>query len=137
MDHTSSQRQFRDLAALKTNIVKKRGMTDVEITEHVANRHRLWDSFGAKHEAGAVAEADWLGAVLASHDDTTVEHLATSASNGVGFAEFPTTLEAAERCCAHGISAITGAPNLIRGEAHSGNVAAEGLARAILLDIIS
>jgi alpha-D-ribose 1-methylphosphonate 5-triphosphate diphosphatase len=55
----------------------------------------------------------------------------------VGLAEFPTTRAAAEACRAHGIAVMMGAPNLIRGGSHSGNVAAEELARAGLLDAFS
>lgn len=84
-----------------------------------------------------MAEARRLCAVLASHDDTTSEHVASSAKNGVGFAEFPTTCGAAEACRDAGIAVMMGAPNLIRGGSHSGNVAAEDLARADLLDIMS
>ncbi|MGR3503967.1 alpha-D-ribose 1-methylphosphonate 5-triphosphate diphosphatase [Pseudaestuariivita sp.] len=137
MDHTPGQRQFRDLTALKTYVSKKRGMNDAEFAEHVQNLEGLQARFGAKHEAGAVTEAGRLGAVLASHDDTTSGHVATSAKNGVGFAEFPTTVEAAEACRAHGIAVMMGAPNLIRGGSHSGNVAAETLAKQDLLDIVS
>ena len=137
MDHTPGQRQFRDLMALKTYIAKKRGMNDAEFSDHVQNLKSLQERFGAKHETGAVAEAGRLGAVLASHDDTTEKHVATSATNGVGFAEFPTTVEAAEACRNHGIAVMMGAPNLIRGGSHSGNVAAEDLAKQDLLDIVS
>lgn len=137
MDHTPGQRQFRDLTALKTYIAKKKGMDDAEFTAHVENLKELQRKYGSVHEAGAVQEARRLGAVLASHDDTTSEQVATSATNGVGFAEFPTTVEAAEACREHGIAVMVGAPNLIRGGSHSGNVAAEDLAKADLLDIVS
>lgn len=137
MDHTPGQRQFRDLTALKTYVAKKRGMNDAEFAEHVENLLSLQERFGAKHEKGAVTEAIRLGAVLASHDDTTAEHVTTSASNGVGFAEFPTTVEAAKACREQGIAVMMGAPNLIRGGSHSGNVAAEDLAKQDLLDIVS
>ena len=137
MDHTPGQRQFRDLTALRTYVAKKRGMNEDEFAEHVENLLELQRRFGEKHETGAVAEAARLGAVLASHDDTTSDHVETSARNGVGFAEFPTTVEAAEACRAHGIAVMMGAPNLIRGGSHSGNVAAEDLAKADLLDIVS
>ena len=137
MDHTPGQRQFRDLTALKTYVAKKRGMNDAEFAEHVENLLSLQERFGAKHEKGAVTEAIRLGAVLASHDDTTAEHVTTSASNGVGFAEFPTTVEAAQACREQGIAVMMGAPNLIRGGSHSGNVAAEDLAKQDLLDIVS
>jgi len=137
MDHTPGQRQFRDLSALRTYVGKKRGMNDAEFAEHVENLLNLQKQFGAKHETGAVHEAKRLGAVLASHDDTTLEQVVSSAANGVGFAEFPTTVEAAEACRERGIAVMMGAPNIIRGGSHSGNVAAEELARANLLDILS
>ncbi len=137
MDHTPGQRQFRDLSALKTYVSKKRGMSDAEFDEHVESLLGLQKKFGAKHEVGAVKEARRLGAVLASHDDTTAAHVKTSGQNGVGFAEFPTTVEAATACRAEGIAVMMGAPNLIRGGSHSGNVAAEDLAKADLLDIVS
>lgn len=137
MDHTPGQRQFRDLSALKNYVTKKRGMNDIEFAEHVANLKMLQEKFGALHEKGAVAEARRYGAVLASHDDTTADQVDMSAANGVGFAEFPTTREAAAACRAHGIAVMMGAPNLVRGGSHSGNVAARELAEAGLLHIIS
>ncbi len=78
-----------------------------------------------------------LGAVLASHDDTTAEQVADSRGKGVAFAEFPTTLEAAAACRAQGITIMMGAPNIVRGGSHSGNVSALALAEAGLLDIVS
>ncbi len=137
MDHTPGQRQFRDLTALKAYVAKKRGMNDAEFAEHVEHLLGLQEKFGERHEVGAVAEAKRLGAVIASHDDTTAAHVARSAENGVGFAEFPTTVEAAQACRDNGIAVMMGAPNLIRGGSHSGNVAAKDLAKADLLDIIS
>ncbi len=137
MDHTPGQRQFSDLSALKTYVAKKRGMTDADFVAHVENLRGLQQRFGEKHEAGAVIEAARLGAALASHDDTTARHVEKSSKNGVAFAEFPTTFEAAEACRTRNIAVMMGAPNLIRGGSHSGNVAAEDLAKADLLEIVS
>jgi len=74
---------------------------------------------------------------LASHDDTTTEHVIESKKAGVSIAEFPTTLEAAQASHGHGIDVMMGAPNLIRGGSHSGNVAAAELAQHGVLDIFS
>ncbi|MFZ7092463.1 alpha-D-ribose 1-methylphosphonate 5-triphosphate diphosphatase [Primorskyibacter sp. 2E233] len=137
MDHTPGQRQFRDLAKLKTYVSKKRNMTDAEFDEHVAHLKGLRVTFGDRHEAGAVTEAKRLGAVLASHDDTTAAQVEQSKGNGVGFAEFPTTVEAAKACRDRGIAIMMGAPNIIRGGSHSGNVSALELAELGLLDIVS
>jgi alpha-D-ribose 1-methylphosphonate 5-triphosphate diphosphatase len=137
MDHTPGERQFRDLSKLWDYMAKKRGMTTVEFDEHVAGMRTLKDRLGDRHIAAAVSEARRYGAVLASHDDTTIAHVDVSAAQGAHFAEFPTTTEAAIACQSHGIKVMMGAPNLIRGGSHSGNVAAKDLAEADVLDIVS
>jgi alpha-D-ribose 1-methylphosphonate 5-triphosphate diphosphatase len=137
MDHTPGARQFRDLSKLKDYYVGKHGLSDAEWDAHVAVQMALKAKNGDVHEAAAVAAARRYGAVLASHDDTDTGHVARSAEHGAHFAEFPTTVAAAEACHTHGIKVMMGAPNLIRGGSHSGNVAAQALAEADLLDIVS
>ncbi|SEN16171.1 alpha-D-ribose 1-methylphosphonate 5-triphosphate diphosphatase [Gemmobacter aquatilis] len=137
MDHTPGERQFRDVSKLRDYVCGKHGYSEAEFQGHVAGQRALRDRLGALHEATAVAEARRYGAVLASHDDTTAPQVAVSAGHGVGFAEFPTTEEAARACHDHGIAVMMGAPNLIRGGSHSGNVAAQALAEAGVLDILS
>ena len=137
MDHTPGERQFRDVSKLRDYVIGRHGLTEEVFQQHLAEQRALRARVGDLHEATAVAEARRYGAVLASHDDTTAGHVAVSAGHGVHFAEFPTTVEAARACHAHGIRVMMGAPNLIRGGSHSGNVAAEELARADLLDILS
>ena len=60
------------------------------------------------------------GVRMGSHDDNTAEQRAWWLERGVQIAEFPETLEAAE---APG-DVILGAPNLVRGGSHKGNVSA-------------
>ena len=74
---------------------------------------------------------------IASHDDTTMEHVEQAIRDGVAIAEFPTTMEAAEALHAAGIRVLMGAPNLVRGGSHAGNIATAELARAGVLDILS
>ncbi|MEQ5871032.1 alpha-D-ribose 1-methylphosphonate 5-triphosphate diphosphatase [Sagittula sp. NFXS13] len=137
MDHTPGQRQFRDLSKLKQYVAKKKNMSDAEFADHVAHLKGLQEEHGARHLHGAVSEARRLGATLASHDDTTQAQVGDSAAHGVRFAEFPTTLEAAQACRNSGIEIMMGAPNIIRGGSHSGNVSASELAKLDLLDIVS
>lgn len=137
MDHTPGQRQFRDIEKYRDYMCGKHGLSADDFDAHVGHLTRLRGELGEAHEAGAVAAARRLGAVLASHDDTTAAHVAVSKGHGVRLAEFPTTVEAARACKEVGIAVMMGAPNLIRGGSHSGNVAAEELARLDLLDIVS
>ncbi len=137
MDHTPGQRQFRDLSKLRAYFTGKSGRSEADFIEHVEELRRLRAEIGEHHEACAVREARRYGAALASHDDTTSAHVANSAAHGVTIAEFPTTEEAARACRGAGIPVMMGAPNLIRGGSHSGNVSAAALAEAGLLDILS
>jgi alpha-D-ribose 1-methylphosphonate 5-triphosphate diphosphatase len=137
MDHTPGERQFRDVTQLRKYVCGKHGLSEAEFDDHVRAQRELTARHGALHEAAAVAAARRYGAVLASHDDTEAAHVVRSAGHGAHFAEFPTTAEAARACHDHGIKVMMGAPNLIRGGSHSGNVAALELAEADLLDIVS
>ncbi|MBN0847608.1 alpha-D-ribose 1-methylphosphonate 5-triphosphate diphosphatase, partial [Pseudomonas aeruginosa] len=74
---------------------------------------------------------------LASHDDATEAHVAESHQLGSVIAEFPTTLAAAQASRQHRMHVLMGAPNIVRGGSHSGNVAAHQLASHGLLDILS
>ena len=138
MDHTPGQRQFRDEEKLRTYYRSKSGgLTDAEVEALFAQRR----AFAARHAAanyrGLVALARLHGTRLASHDDTTLEHVRQSIADAVAIAEFPTTLEAAAASHAAGIAVLMGAPNLVRGSSHSGNVGTAELARAGLLDVMS
>ncbi|EEB86231.1 alpha-D-ribose 1-methylphosphonate 5-triphosphate diphosphatase [Roseobacter sp. GAI101] len=137
MDHTPGQRQFADLSKFETYVRGKYSFEDQEYRDYVDFLYGLQAQFGAGHEAATVEAAKRLGATLASHDDTTPDQVATSQAYGVTLAEFPTTVAAADACHAHDIATIMGAPNLIRGGSHSGNVAAAELARLDRLDILS
>jgi alpha-D-ribose 1-methylphosphonate 5-triphosphate diphosphatase len=74
---------------------------------------------------------------LASHDDTVPEHIDEAVASGVSISEFPTTVAAALAAREHGLGIVMGAPNLVRGGSHSGNVSALTLARDDLLDCLS
>jgi len=137
MDHTPGFRQFRDVNKLRQYHEGKYGTHSLDFDEYFAFLTALKARVGEGHEDGAVAKAKAFGAVIASHDDTDAEHVTASARHGARLAEFPTTREAAEACRREGIAVMMGAPNLLRGGSHSGNVAAQELAEAGLLDILS
>lgn len=137
MDHTPGQRQFRDVTKLRQYLSGKYAMSEEQFIEHVARQRDRRARLGTVHENATVAAAARLGATLASHDDTTAEQVAHSRGLGIALAEFPTTIEAAEACHDAGMRIIMGAPNLVRGGSHSGNVSARALAERGLLDILS
>lgn len=137
MDHTPGQRQFRDIEKLRAYYLGKTQMTEAELEAFFEERYRLHAEFGVSNRRALVEIAKSHDATLASHDDTTVEHVEESLADGAAIAEFPTTIDAAKASHEAGIAVVMGAPNLVRGGSHSGNVAASELAEAGLLDIFS
>lgn len=78
---------------------------------------------------GLCAELAQRGVKMGSHDDQTAEGRALWRARGVTLAEFPETQEAAEAAHGAGDAVIMGAPNVVRGGSHNGNLSA--------LDLIS
>ncbi len=138
MDHTPGQRQFRDESKFRTYYRGKRGgLTDAELDRMCEQRIRFRDKYATENYRELVALARKQGKAIASHDDTTPEHVEQSISDRVAIAEFPTTIEAAISLHEAGVRVLMGAPNLVRGGSHSGNIATADLARAGMLDILS
>ena len=137
MDHTPGARQFRNIETWRTYYGGKNGRSIQELDRLMASRRALFAVNYARHRGALVALAKAQGIVVASHDDATAEHVGESIADGVAIAEFPTTVEAAAASHAAGIAVLMGAPNVVRGGSHSGNVAAEMLAREGVLDILS
>jgi len=138
MDHTPGQRQFRNEAKLRDYYRGKGpGMTDAELDILFERRFAYQKAHAATNMRDIVALAHQYEIPLASHDDTTDENVADAVRDRVSVAEFPTTMEAARGLHQAGIGILMGAPNVVRGGSHSGNIAAVDLAREGLLDILS
>jgi alpha-D-ribose 1-methylphosphonate 5-triphosphate diphosphatase len=138
MDHTPGQRQFRDEVKLRDYYRGKGGgMTDAELDVLFEKRFAYQRAYAATNMRAIVALAQEYRIPLASHDDTTEENVADAVRDRVAVAEFPTTVEAARALHQAGIDILMGAPNVVRGGSHSGNIAAVDLAREGILDILS
>jgi alpha-D-ribose 1-methylphosphonate 5-triphosphate diphosphatase len=138
MDHTPGQRQFRDAVKLRDYYRGKNGgKTDAELDVLFERRFYYQKTYAANNMRKIVALAHQYGIPLASHDDTTEENVIDAVRDRVSVAEFPTTMEAARGLHQAGIGILMGAPNVVRGGSHSGNIAAIDLAREGLLDILS
>jgi alpha-D-ribose 1-methylphosphonate 5-triphosphate diphosphatase len=138
MDHTPGQRQFRDEGKLRDYYRGKgAGMTDAELDVLFERRFAYQKAYAANNMREIVALAHQYEIPLASHDDTTEDNVTDAIRDRVSVAEFPTTMEAARGLHQAGIGILMGAPNVVRGGSHSGNIAAVDLAREGLLDILS
>ena len=137
MDHTPGQRQFVNPDKYRQYYQGKFKLSDADMETFIDERRRDQVLYGEKHRRIIVDMCKNRGISLASHDDATEAHVDEALADGVIIAEFPTTFEAAKASHENGIKVMMGAPNVVRGGSHSGNISARDLADAGVLDIIS
>jgi len=137
MDHTPGQGQYRDLAIYEETISKyhgkeierygMQGVVDYHRNKPVLSFEQLKELADYAHESGIA---------VASHDDDVFEKLAVNRKIGVDISEFPITIETAKAARAMGFYTVVGAPNILLGGSHSGNMSAADSIREGCADII-
>jgi alpha-D-ribose 1-methylphosphonate 5-triphosphate diphosphatase len=137
MDHTPGQRQWEDIEHARIYYTGKKGWSQERFDHQVAHASSLQSQYAKPHRDYFANYCRKHGIAMASHDDTTLDHVEQAHAEGACISEFPTTLAAARHAHQHGLLTIMGAPNVVRGGSHSGNIAAADLARHRLLDILS
>lgn len=134
MDHTPGQGQFRDLEVYKKKVKGYNGagadMAEI-MADHQAKQKLTID---AVREIARFAQDHQIA--IASHDDDTVEKLEAVVSFGAAISEFPITLEVAGMAKRIGMMTVAGAPNVILGGSHSGNLSAAEGVRERSIDIL-
>jgi len=137
MDHAPGQRQFQTMDQYIFYYQKKRGLTDAQFAEFIDRRVSESERNSTPHRTAISKVCAERGITVASHDDATLAHVDEAIENGVRLAEFPTSFDAAKASHEHGMSVLMGAPNIVRGKSHSGNIAARDLAERGVLDVLS
>ncbi len=139
MDHAPGQRQFppENIPKYREYYQIKYGLQDAEMDDFIALQQANSAQYADPFRRKICEICHDRGIAIASHDDATLAHARESAELGMQVAEFPTTLEAAQASHELGLKVLMGAPNIVRGGSHSGNIAAKDLAGAGVLDILS
>ncbi|HDT5146855.1 TPA: alpha-D-ribose 1-methylphosphonate 5-triphosphate diphosphatase [Klebsiella michiganensis] len=137
MDHSPGQRQYADRSKYRDYYQGKYHLTNEEMDKFEEEQMALAAAWSQPNRQRIAAICRERNIALASHDDATCEHVLESRQLGSVIAEFPTTVAAAQASRQHGMNILMGAPNIVRGGSHSGNVAAHHLAASGLLDILS
>lgn len=137
MDHTPGQRQWMDIEKFRIHTQRDQRWTEEHLYAVVTERQDLRARNAERNREALLALCLERHLAIASHDDTIVEHIHDGAQAGITISEFPTTETAARSAREHGMKIVMGAPNMVRGGSHSGNVAALELARLDLVDAMS
>ncbi|MCW8084945.1 alpha-D-ribose 1-methylphosphonate 5-triphosphate diphosphatase [Sabulicella glaciei] len=130
MDHSPGVGQYRDLDRYRAMRVRQTKMTASEVEQRIAELLAQREQTLEPQRRFALDRLSARALPLASHDDETKAQVTRNAGDGIRVSEFPVTMEAAEAARDLGVGVIAGAPNLVRGGSHSGNVAVMDLLRA-------
>ncbi len=135
MDHTPGQGQFRNLELYKHTVKGYNNLSDEEIERNIIthqNKDKL--TIDGMREIAALAIKN--GIAVASHDDDSIEKLDLVKSFGTTISEFPITLEIAKEAKEKQMYTIAGAPNILLGGSHSGNLSAAEAIQKNYIDIL-
>ncbi len=136
MDHTPGVRQYTDVQRY-IGAVLADGVQRETVESTVARLQARSQEYSSTNWSYIARVVCSLGLPLASHDDATLDDVSLALRTGVTLSEFPTTELAADAATTAGLLVAAGAPNIVRGGSHSGNVSAAELARLGLLDIVT
>jgi alpha-D-ribose 1-methylphosphonate 5-triphosphate diphosphatase len=133
MDHSPGVGQYADMENYR-RIRRKAGLSEAEIEARIGILLAQREQYRRPNRDALLARIAHLDVSLASHDDETIANIDENVADGIMISEFPVRLEAARAAHAHGMTVIAGAPNIVRGGSHSGNVGAADLVRAGIVD---
>lgn len=124
MDHAPGQGQYHRPGAFQRYVMKNQGVGLDEVAAIVEEledrRNRVdWNKLKA-----LTAEARGRGIAVASHDDNSIGAVNRSLDFGATVSEFPLSLETAKYAHTSGMGVCVGAPNIVRGGSHDGNLKA-------------
>lgn len=134
MDHSPGVGQYRDLERYRAMRVRQTKMTDAEVERRVGELLERRERLRRPQRDWMLARIAHRDLPLASHDDDTEATIAENLADGIRISEFPVTHVAAKAAKENGMEVIAGAPNIVRGGSHSGNVNAAELVEAGRVD---
>jgi alpha-D-ribose 1-methylphosphonate 5-triphosphate diphosphatase len=136
MDHSPGVGQYANIEFYR-NLRRRGGLDEASIDRRIAELQEQRARVREPNRRELLDRVRDRDIALASHDDRTVEEIAENARDGIRISEFPVTMEAAQAAKAAGMDVIAGAPNVVRGGSHSGNIAAADLLRSGWVDVFA
>jgi len=135
MDHTPGQGQYRDLEMYRKTLKGYQTLSEAELDDIIKDSQSAKKlTFETIQKIAKVALEN--GIAVASHDDDTTDKISLIKGLGATISEFPITMEVAREARAQGLHTIAGAPNILLGGSHAGNLSASEAVRDGCIDIL-
>ena len=124
MDHTPGQGQYRDPTRYRDYVKKTFWIGEAEVDRIVREKHEGRARVTEAHlrELGEIARSARVP--VAGHDPDSSESVQIAAARGASMLEFPMSLPVARYATEAGLDVCVGAPNVLYGRSHDGNLSA-------------
>ena len=136
MDHSPGVGQYADLDRYRA-LKLREGVPEDVIDRRIGELQQQRAQWRTPNRRALLARLAGHDVHLASHDDRTEDEIEENFRDGIRISEFPVHMIAARAARARGMEIIAGAPNIVRGGSHSGNVAVAELVRAGVVDALA
>ena len=133
MDHSPGVGQYADVDRYRA-MRRREGLAEDRIERRIAELQEQRERLRGPNRKGLLARVAGREVALASHDDRTEAEIEENHQDGIRISEFPVSMIAAKAARARRMQVIAGAPNIVRGGSHSGNVSAATLVREGAVD---
>jgi alpha-D-ribose 1-methylphosphonate 5-triphosphate diphosphatase len=137
MDHSPGVGQYRDIGRYREMRARQLNMPRADVDRRIGELLEQRERLREPQRRWLLDRVRHRNLPLASHDDDSAEQVARNAADGITISEFPVVMDAAQEAKRLGVAVIAGAPNIVRGGSHSGNVAAAALVRAGAVDVLA
>ena len=124
MDHTPGQGQYRDIENYRHTMKGYQDLSDEEINQQIENKKEM-NRLSVEEMEKMSELARSKGIAVASHDDDATKKIDFNESLNTSISEFPITMEVAKYAHGKGMYTLAGAPNIMLGGSHSGNLNAK------------
>lgn len=122
-DHTPGQGQYQNIEPLKNYMRQIHKMDEAEVENYISmKKNDIFETVTNSLNCAKLALK--FSITLATHDDDSSEKVKTGKKMGAVISEFPVNWEAVGAANSRGMSVVVGAPNILMGKSHSGNLSA-------------
>ena len=124
MDHSPGQGQYRNLEIYRKTLKGYRADISDDDIDQIITENQVKEKMTIKMIKEIAGLAKSKNIAIASHDDDSIGKISLVKQFGATISEFPITMEVAQEAREQGLLTVLGAPNVLLGCSHSGNLSA-------------
>lgn len=134
-DHTPGQGQYWDVEMYRSTMKGYQDVSEQEL-DRIVERSQNKEKMTLESMTALARKARQHNVAVASHDDDTIHKLEMNRTMELDISEFPIHIDTALAAKSMGFLTVAGAPNIMLGGSHTGNLSAAEAIDAGAIDIL-